>query len=132
MTTSSTHTLDLAEQAGPPADGVLSRTVFQDDRPKALVFDLAQGQEPSEHTAAKPAVLLFRRGGEGRRLERRHTAGPGRNLGPHAGGPEALDQGEDAGGDAPGVADVTQKNAKPSDHDLPCFKSRHVGIGILM
>ncbi len=44
--------IDLAREAEPPADGILSRTVFQDDRIKA-VFDFGQGQELLEHTAAK-------------------------------------------------------------------------------
>lgn len=65
MTTNSTHLLDRAKEAEPTADGVLSRTVFQDDRLKALVFGFAQGQELSVHTAANPAVLVFVRGEAG-------------------------------------------------------------------
>ena len=30
--TSYTHILDLAKEAEPPADGILSRTIYQDDR----------------------------------------------------------------------------------------------------
>ncbi len=56
------HILDLAKEAEPPADGILSRTVFQDDRIKAVVFGFGQGQELSETTAAKPAVLYFLKG----------------------------------------------------------------------
>jgi quercetin dioxygenase-like cupin family protein len=37
----------------------LSRTIFQDDKIKAVVFGFGQGQELSEHTAAKPAMLFF-------------------------------------------------------------------------
>ena len=33
--TTYTHILDLVKEAEPPADGILSRTVFQDDRVKA-------------------------------------------------------------------------------------------------
>src|SRR6476661_6351643 len=62
MTTAYTHILDLAKEAEPPADGILSRTVFQDDRLKAVVFGFGQGQELSEHTAAKPAMLFFVKG----------------------------------------------------------------------
>lgn len=54
-----THILDLAKEAEPSADGILSRTVFQDDRLKAVVFGFGQGQELSEHTASKPAMLFF-------------------------------------------------------------------------
>ena len=60
--TTYTHILDLAKDAEPPADGILSRTVFQDDRIKAVVFGFGQGQELSEHTAAKPAMLFFVKG----------------------------------------------------------------------
>ena len=57
-----THILDLAKEAEPPADGILSRTIYQDDRLKAVVFGFGQGQELSEHTASKPAILLFVKG----------------------------------------------------------------------
>src|SRR5436305_14760177 len=60
--TTYTHILDLAKEAGPPADGILSRTVFQDGRMQAVVFGFGQGQELSEHTAAKPAMLFFVKG----------------------------------------------------------------------
>jgi quercetin dioxygenase-like cupin family protein len=62
MDTAYTHLLDLAKEAAPPADGILSRTVFQDERVKAVVFGFGQGQELSEHTASKPALLLFVQG----------------------------------------------------------------------
>ena len=54
-----THILDLAKEAQPPADGILSRTIFQDDKIKAVIFGFGPGQELSEHTAAKPALLYF-------------------------------------------------------------------------
>jgi len=41
---------------------MLSRTIFEDNRIKAVVFGFRQGQELSEHTAAKPAMLLFVKG----------------------------------------------------------------------
>lgn len=44
MTTAYTHILDLAKEAEPPADGILSRTVFQDDQIKAVVFGLGQAR----------------------------------------------------------------------------------------
>ena len=62
MTTAYTHILDLAKEVEPPADGILSRTVFEDDRIKAVAFGFGQGQELSEHTAAKPAMLIFVKG----------------------------------------------------------------------
>lgn len=57
-----THLLDLVQEANPPADGILSRTVFQDERIKAVLFGFGVGQELSEHTAAKPAMLFFVKG----------------------------------------------------------------------
>lgn len=57
-----THILDLAKEAEPPADGILSRTIHQDDKVKAVVFGFGQGEELSEHTAAKPAMLFFVKG----------------------------------------------------------------------
>jgi quercetin dioxygenase-like cupin family protein len=57
--TNYTHILDLAREAEPPADGILSRTVFQDDRLKAVVFAFGPGQELSEHMAANLAMLYF-------------------------------------------------------------------------
>lgn len=62
MATPYTHILDLVKEAEPPADGILSRTVYQDDGLKAVVFGFGQGQELSEHTASKPAMLFFVKG----------------------------------------------------------------------
>jgi quercetin dioxygenase-like cupin family protein len=62
MTTTYTHILDLAKEAEPPADGILSRTVYQDDQVKVVIFGFGQGQELSEHTVAKPAMLYFVKG----------------------------------------------------------------------
>lgn len=56
------HILDLIKEAEPPADGILSRTIFQDDKVKAVIFGFGQGQELSEHTASKPAMLHFVQG----------------------------------------------------------------------
>ncbi|MFO0929497.1 MAG: cupin domain-containing protein [Gemmataceae bacterium] len=53
---------DLAREAEAPADGILSRTLYTDDRLKVVLFGFAAGQELSEHTAAKPAVMHFVRG----------------------------------------------------------------------
>jgi quercetin dioxygenase-like cupin family protein len=57
--TTYTHILDLAKQAEPPADGILSKTIYQDDQIKAVLFGFGQGQELSEHTASKAAMLYF-------------------------------------------------------------------------
>ena len=62
MTTSYTHFTDLAQEVQPPDKGILSRTLFNDDRLKAVLFGFAAGEELSEHTASMPAVLHFLRG----------------------------------------------------------------------
>jgi quercetin dioxygenase-like cupin family protein len=46
----------------PPDNGILSRTLFSDDRLKAVIFGFAQSEELSEHTASMPAVLHFLQG----------------------------------------------------------------------
>jgi quercetin dioxygenase-like cupin family protein len=62
MTTSYTHFSDLAKEVQPPDKGILSRTLFSDDRLKAVLFGFGQGEELSEHTASMPAVLHFLQG----------------------------------------------------------------------
>ena len=57
-----TFLTDLTREAQPPAKGILSRTLHNDDRLKAVLFGFAQGEELSEHTASMPAVLHFLRG----------------------------------------------------------------------
>jgi quercetin dioxygenase-like cupin family protein len=54
--------LDVAKEVQPPDKGILSRTLFSDDRLKAVAFGFAQGEELSEHTASMPAVLHFLQG----------------------------------------------------------------------
>ena len=45
-----------------PVDTIISRTIYQDDNLKAILFGFAVGQSLSEHTASKPAILHFVRG----------------------------------------------------------------------
>ena len=70
--------LDLAKEVQPPDKGILSRTLFSDDRLKAVLFGFAQGEELSEHTASVPAVLHFLQGEAAMTLgDDRHEAKPG-------------------------------------------------------
>jgi quercetin dioxygenase-like cupin family protein len=62
MATTYTHISDLAREVQPPAKGILSRTLDNDDRLKAVLFGFARGEGLSEHTASMPAVLHFLRG----------------------------------------------------------------------
>ena len=62
MSDQTTHIVDLAKEATPPEHGILSHTIFQNDDIKAVVFGFGQGDEMSEHTASKPAILHFLQG----------------------------------------------------------------------
>jgi quercetin dioxygenase-like cupin family protein len=62
MTTRYTHFSDLAKEVQPPDKGILSRTLYNDDRLKRVLFGFDQGEELSEHTASMPAVLHFLQG----------------------------------------------------------------------
>jgi quercetin dioxygenase-like cupin family protein len=59
MTNSYTHLFDLAHQVETPVDGTLSRTIYQDERLKVVLFAFSAGQELSEHTASTPAIMHF-------------------------------------------------------------------------
>jgi quercetin dioxygenase-like cupin family protein len=45
-----------------PEESILSRNVYGDDDVKVTMFGFAPGQELSEHTAARPAILHFLEG----------------------------------------------------------------------
>jgi quercetin dioxygenase-like cupin family protein len=40
-----------------PQESIVSKTVYQDDTLKAILFGFAEGQELSEHTASMPAII---------------------------------------------------------------------------
>jgi quercetin dioxygenase-like cupin family protein len=52
----------LAQLPEIPPDSIVSRTFFSDQSVKAILFGFAAGQELSEHTAARPAILHFLQG----------------------------------------------------------------------
>ena len=54
-----TYLNDLTENSAPPEDGIVSRTVYNDNDVKVMLFGFGPGQELSEHTASKPAMLYF-------------------------------------------------------------------------
>lgn len=62
MNNSYTHIVDLAKEVEPPSDGILTRTLFNGDDVKAVIFGFGQGEELSEHTASMPAILHFLEG----------------------------------------------------------------------
>jgi len=45
-----------------PENGILSRTLYNDERVKILVFGFAAGQELSAHTAPMPATIQILEG----------------------------------------------------------------------
>jgi quercetin dioxygenase-like cupin family protein len=49
----------LASEKDLPSDSILSRTLLQNDDLRVILFQFAPGQELSEHTASKPAILHF-------------------------------------------------------------------------
>ncbi|MCB0253051.1 MAG: cupin domain-containing protein [Anaerolineae bacterium] len=63
MTTPCFHVDDLLAHLPEIApDSIVSRTVFTSDQVKVILFGFAAGQELSEHTASKPAILHFLQG----------------------------------------------------------------------
>jgi quercetin dioxygenase-like cupin family protein len=59
MNASYTLLANLANQVETPADGTLSRTIYQDEQLKVVLFSFSAGQELSEHTASTPAIMHF-------------------------------------------------------------------------
>lgn len=54
---------DLAAQLTEiPADSILSRTFVKNENVTAILFGFAPGQELSEHTASRPAILHILQG----------------------------------------------------------------------
>lgn len=63
MNISYTYISDLLTQIPDiPPDSIVSRTFYQDEQMKAILFGFAAGQELSEHTASQPAVLHILQG----------------------------------------------------------------------
>ena len=72
-----TQLLDEAS-AAIPADSILSQAVHSDGGVKTILFTFATGQELSEHTSAKTAILYFIEGQAELTLgDSRHTARAG-------------------------------------------------------
>jgi quercetin dioxygenase-like cupin family protein len=70
---------DLATEISEiPPDSIVSRTLYEDDQHKAILFGFAAGQELSEHTASQTALLYFVQGEAKLTLgEDESKAGPG-------------------------------------------------------
>lgn len=57
-----TYITDLAREVETPRSGILSRTLFQDEQVKLVLFAFDAGQDLSAHTASLPAILQFLQG----------------------------------------------------------------------
>ncbi|HEC23895.1 MAG TPA: cupin domain-containing protein [Chloroflexi bacterium] len=79
MDRSYTYIADLAGSIPEvPEDSILSRTIFESEQIKVMLFGFAAGEELSEHTASMPAILHFLEGEADLTLgDDRMEAGPG-------------------------------------------------------
>jgi quercetin dioxygenase-like cupin family protein len=59
MSANYTYYPSLEAEAQIPENGILSRTLHNDDRVKVVIFGFAAGQELSAHTAPMAASLYF-------------------------------------------------------------------------
>src|SRR5450759_3629051 len=62
MTKPYTFFADLTTEAPIPARGILSQTLSNEDDIEFLLFALAAGEQLSEHTSARPAIIHIREG----------------------------------------------------------------------
>jgi quercetin dioxygenase-like cupin family protein len=53
---------DLMAEIEIPKQGILSRTLYNDDQVKLVLFGFSEGQELSAHTAPMPASIYFLKG----------------------------------------------------------------------
>jgi quercetin dioxygenase-like cupin family protein len=53
---------NLAAEVTIPENGILSRTLYNDDRLRVVIFGFSPGQELSAHTAPMPAVIQILQG----------------------------------------------------------------------
>ncbi|GMQ86249.1 MAG: cupin domain-containing protein [Acidimicrobiia bacterium] len=49
--------LDIAGEMEIPVEGTLSQVLYRDDLIRVVVFAFDEGQELTDHTAAKPAIV---------------------------------------------------------------------------
>ena len=49
--------LNIAKEIAIPVEGTLSQVLYRDDLIRVVVFAFDEGQELTDHTAAKPAIV---------------------------------------------------------------------------
>lgn len=59
MSTAQTLVVNLNEAVAPPEGAIITRTVYQDENLKAVMFGFGAGQELSEHSTPRSAVMHF-------------------------------------------------------------------------
>ncbi len=57
MTTARPIVHDLREPVSTPIDGIVSRSIHDDDNCRVVLFSFATGQQLSDHTAAVPVTI---------------------------------------------------------------------------
>ncbi|MBI2485978.1 MAG: cupin domain-containing protein [Deltaproteobacteria bacterium] len=58
-----TYIADLSKEFQEiPTDSIISRTLYNDEQLKAVLFGFAQGQELTEHTSSMPAIIHIIKG----------------------------------------------------------------------
>ena len=62
MDTSYSFIADLGKEVEIPLNGILSRTMHNDERVKVVLFGFAAGQELTAHTAPMPAIVHILQG----------------------------------------------------------------------
>ena len=55
MNTNYSHISDIAKEVQPPDKGILSRTLLNDDRLKAVIFGFGQGEETCSRSSSPQA-----------------------------------------------------------------------------
>lgn len=72
------YVADLRAEVSVPAGGILSRTIHEDERCTLVVFAFDTGQELSEHTSARAAIIEVLDGTADVELDgERRSVGPG-------------------------------------------------------
>ncbi len=51
--------VDLREPVETPQDGIVSRTIHNDDSARVVLFSFAEGQQLSDHTASVPVTVVM-------------------------------------------------------------------------
>jgi quercetin dioxygenase-like cupin family protein len=78
MMPSYAYRADLRDEIEIPANGILSRTVHEDERITLVLFGFDTGQELSEHTSSRAALIEVLDGTAAITLDSEvHEAGPG-------------------------------------------------------